>query len=65
LLLAFILNLLGRITQDGWIYILLNATGAALACVASVLLVYWPFIILEGTWTLVSVVALVNYFKKN
>lgn len=54
LLLAYFLNLNGKITKDDYSYLLLNFIGAGLACFASVLLNYWPFIILEGCWTLVS-----------
>ena len=64
LLVAFLLNLSKKITQDSLSYILLNLIGAGLACVASVLIDYLPFVILEGTWTLVSVIALVNYIRK-
>jgi hypothetical protein len=64
LLIAFLLNLSGRLSQKSIGYILLNITGAGLACLASVLINYTPFIILEGTWTVVSVIALVNYFRR-
>jgi len=60
LLLAFLLNLLKRISQDSQAYIALNFFGAGLACVASILIEYFPFIILEGVWTLVS---LVSWFR--
>ncbi|HEX8514789.1 MAG TPA: hypothetical protein VF868_01230 [Bacteroidia bacterium] len=64
LLFAFLLNLTGKIQQDSLTYILLNITGAGLAGLASVLINYIPFIILEGAWTLVSIVALVKYLTK-
>lgn len=64
LLIAFLLNLLNKVSQKDLIYILLNCTGAALACLASLMINYIPFVILEGTWTLVSLIALVNYFRK-
>lgn len=54
LLVAFFLNLRGTLHRDGYPYLLLNLFGAGLACLASVMLHYWPFIILEGCWTLVS-----------
>ena len=60
LLAAFLLNLLGKISKDGLTYILLNIAGAALACFASYLINYLPFVILEATWMLVSVWALVK-----
>jgi hypothetical protein len=54
LLLAFFLNLRGVISKESLSYLLLNFAGAAIACFASYLLLYWPFIILEGCWALVS-----------
>ncbi|MBL7889511.1 MAG: hypothetical protein JNL24_08165 [Bacteroidia bacterium] len=63
LLLAFFLNLTGKMDKDSLVYIVLNIVGAGIACLASVLINYLPFIILEGTWTLVSVWGLINYYK--
>lgn len=63
LLLAFFLNLTGKMDKDSLIYIVLNILGAGIACLASILINYMPFIILEGTWTLVSVWGLINYYK--
>ena len=60
LLLAYFLNLRHILKQDSAAYLLLNLAGAGIACFASVLLKYWPFIILEGCWTLVSAVGLVG-----
>lgn len=54
LLIAFFLNLRGHIGSTSSVYLLLNMIGAAIACVASMMLNYWPFIILEGCWTIVS-----------
>jgi hypothetical protein len=64
LLVAFFLNLVGRIPKEGIAYLLLNVVGAGLACTASVLLRYWPFIILEGCWTLVSAIGLIAALKR-
>ncbi|MEO5592718.1 MAG: hypothetical protein ABIR15_03915 [Chitinophagaceae bacterium] len=60
LLAAFLLNLLGKMQKDGLPYILLNIAGAGLACLASYLINYLPFVILEGTWMLVSFIALIK-----
>ncbi|MFT3932462.1 MAG: hypothetical protein QM726_02510 [Chitinophagaceae bacterium] len=60
LLAAFLLNLIGKISKDGLPYMLLNILGAGLACYASFLINYMPFVILEGTWMLVSVFALIK-----
>lgn len=63
LLVAFFLNLRNVIQKDSLAYILMNLMGAAIACVASILLNYIPFIILEGCWTLVSLYGLITYLK--
>ena len=63
LLLAFLLNLLKKISSNSLSYILMNIIGAGLACLASWLIDYIPFVILEGTWTVVSIFALVNYLR--
>lgn len=64
ILLAYMLNVIGRVTSKDLSFILLNLTGAAMACLSSVLLNYLPFIILEGVWTLISVMSLVNYLRQ-
>ena len=62
LLIAFLLNLMNKISKDGLPYILMNVLGGALACLASYLIHYFPFVILEATWTIVSLIALAKYF---
>jgi hypothetical protein len=64
ILLAYILNALGKTSNTSLIFILLNLIGAAMACLASILLNYWPFIILEAVWALVSLYSLFTY-KRN
>jgi hypothetical protein len=64
LLLAFFLNLIGKIESESFVYLFMNFIGAGIACLASVLLKYVPFIILEASWTLVSAYGLYNYFSK-
>lgn len=64
LLLSFALNLLGKISAKGLLYILLNIVGAGLSCYASYLIKYTPFIILEAAWTIVSIIAFANYLRK-
>jgi hypothetical protein len=53
----------GKIKNTHIIFILLNLIGASMACLASILLNYWPFIILEAVWALVSLFALLKYRK--
>ena len=62
ILLAFFLNMFNRLSKDGATYILMNIIGAGLACTASVMIGYLPFIILEAAWTAVSVAALIRLF---
>ncbi|MFT4760419.1 MAG: hypothetical protein ACI9XO_003296 [Paraglaciecola sp.] len=63
ILIAYFLNLTHRIEPDDLRYILLNLIGAILACAASVLMKYMPFVLLESVWTLVSLQALIQYFR--
>ncbi|WP_372795554.1 hypothetical protein [Lutibacter sp.] len=65
ILLAYILNILDLITHKNLYFILLNFIGASLACLASILLNYLPFIILEGVWALVSLISFIKYYKQN
>lgn len=65
ILLAYFLNVTGKLSSKQLVFILLNLIGAILACLASILLNYWPFIILEGVWALVSIYALITYKKTN
>ena len=64
LLVAFLLNLLGKISKDELPYILMNIIGAGLACLASWLIHYSPFVLLEGSWALVSIFALLQYARR-
>lgn len=63
ILLAYILNLRRIIQTSDWSFILLNTIGAGMACAASILLNYWPFIILEGIWTLTSIITAINKLR--
>ena len=63
LLVAFILNLLKKITADSWSYLLLNFSGAAISGIASLLIPYWPFVVLELVWCAVAVFGMMNRLK--
>jgi len=58
LLVAFLLNLVKVLSSDGWPYLGLNAAGAGLACYSSYLISFMPFVVLEGTWTVVTLIAI-------
>ncbi|MBP6183248.1 hypothetical protein [Flavobacterium sp.] len=64
LLIAYFLNLTDKIGKDSLVYLQMNFIGAGLACLASVLMKYLPFIILEGCWTIVSAFGLLKYIKQ-
>lgn len=64
LLIAFFLNLSNRLHKDSLAYILMNIIGAGIACLASILINYLPFVVLEGCWTIVSIGALVKLMGK-
>lgn len=60
ILLAYFCSIFGWINGKSRSFFLLNIIGAGLACYASWLINYWPFIILEATWCFVSVVGLLK-----
>jgi len=64
MLLAFILNIIDKIDDDDLLYILLNFFGAGIACYASYMIPYYPFVVLEGVWTLVSAWGIYDYIKR-
>lgn len=64
MLAAYILNLTDRVDDDDLTYILLNFFGGILACIASCIIKYVPFVILEGVWTLVSGWGIIDYIKR-
>lgn len=63
ILLAYILNVSGKLDKGDLAFVLLNIIGASMACLASILMNYFPFIILEGVWTIVSLISLIKYLK--
>ena len=64
ILLAYFFNIKGFIPKNGKLYFIINILGAGLACYASVLINYTPFIILEATWVLASIWGLIDVSKK-
>ncbi|HEY4060310.1 MAG TPA: hypothetical protein VGM30_00340 [Puia sp.] len=63
LLVAYFLNLFRYIRPESRSYAFLNILGAGLSCYASVLIHYWPFVILESIWCGVALTGLVRKKK--
>lgn len=57
LLLAFVLNITSALDRHSRVYQGINALGAGLACYASWMIGFVPFVVLEGTWCLVAIAA--------
>jgi hypothetical protein len=57
------MNIYSFIKKDGVLLYVMNIIGVSLACYASILINYLPFIILEATWAMVSVLGLVRVIR--
>jgi hypothetical protein len=64
LLVAFFLNLFKLTSQDSKLYVVMNMIGAALSCYASFLIGFIPFVVLEGTWSVVAAIAMVKLLRR-
>ena len=64
-LLAYFLIIFNFIKKDGVLFFMMNIIGAGLACYASLLIKYWPFVVLEGTWTLISIAGLIKTMRSS
>ena len=63
ILLAYFCNTFGLFKNNSKFFFALNIVGAGLACYASWLINYLPFVILEGTWFLVSLIGLLKVLR--
>jgi len=64
ILLAFFLSTFKFLDTKSKLYFILNIIGGAFACYGSVLLNSLPFIVLEGTWSLVAIIGLLRVLKQ-
>jgi hypothetical protein len=62
ILIAFLLNLVGRMERDSSAYLGLNLVGSVMACVSSALIGFVPFVVLEGVWAVASAAGLVRMY---
>lgn len=55
-LIAYFLNLRHTWKSDSLLYVGFNIVGSGLACLSAWLIFFVPIIVLEGTWTILSIV---------
>ena len=60
ILIAYFCSTFNWMSAHCKLFFLLNAVGSAMTCYASYLISYWPFVVLEGTW---SAVSFIGFFK--
>jgi cytochrome bd-type quinol oxidase subunit 2 len=58
LLIAFFLNLQGKLAAKSKAYTLMNFIGAAMCGFSSYLIKFYPFVVLESIWASVALVSL-------
>jgi hypothetical protein len=63
-LIVFYLNIIDKIDNNNLFYLVMNFIGGLLSALASFLIAYWPFFILETIWTLVSGWGIIDYYMK-
>ena len=63
ILLAYFCSTFRWLSSQSPIFFALNTIGAAMSCFASYLILYWPFVVLEGTWTIVSLIGWIKAKK--
>ena len=64
LLLAFGLNLIKRLSEEHYVYLIMNVTGAGLAAVYAWQSNALPFVVLEAVWATFAGVRLVQLFGR-
>lgn len=60
ILAAFIANQARRLPTTGATYLVLNTCGSAILAIIAIIEHQWGFLLLEGTWALVSMWSLVR-----
>lgn len=60
LLIAFLLNLYKKMRADSRAYTFMNFIGAALCCLSSYMIKFYPFVLLESVWSIVALISLIK-----
>jgi hypothetical protein len=63
ILVAYFLNTMKWIPQNGKFFFILNTAGGALSCYAAFLINFIPFIVLEAIWTFVSIYGFMKVYR--
>ncbi|HQQ93923.1 MAG TPA: hypothetical protein PLQ93_05175 [Bacteroidia bacterium] len=63
LLLAYALNVFKKLASDSALYLFMNFVGALLAGISAFLIPFWPFVLLEGVWSLSTLVLLLRKLR--
>jgi len=63
ILFAYFLNTMKYIPVNGKLFYVLNSIGGALSCYAALLINFWPFVILEAAWTIISIYGLMRTMR--
>jgi hypothetical protein len=64
ILAAFTLGQLRLLDQHSLVYLVLNLAGSAVLAVIAFVEERWGFLLLEGTWSIVSAVSLVGILRR-
>lgn len=64
LLIAFLLNLMQRLDAKSLPYATLNFLGASLCGISAYVVSFYPFVILEGVWATVALLALLKHVPR-
>jgi len=62
-LIAYFLNTMKWVPENGKLFFILNTVGGALSCYAAALINFIPFVVLEAIWTAVSIYGLAKTFR--
>ena len=60
LLIAFLMNLFGKLSAQSKMYCFMNFIGAAICGFSSFLIKFYPFVVLEGIWAFVAAISLLK-----
>jgi len=63
ILFAYFLNTMKYTPVNGKLFYVLNSIGGALSCYAALLINFWPFVILEAAWTIISIYGLMRTMR--